>query len=48
MTRPAMIMRSIRVPKALWEEAKRLSDEREENLSDVIRQALERYVRSKR
>ena len=45
MTKPAMIMRSIRVPARLWSEAKAKADEREENLSDVIREALERYVR---
>ena len=43
--KPAMIMRSIRVPARLWTDAKAKADEREENLSDVIRDALERYVR---
>ena len=45
MTKPAMVMRSIRVPLRLWNEAKAKADEREENLSDVIREALERYVK---
>lgn len=40
-----MVMRSIRVPAALWEAAKAKADEREESISDVIREALERYVR---
>ena len=43
-----MVMRSIRVPLALWAAAKAKADERDENLSDVIREALERYVRSRR
>jgi hypothetical protein len=43
-----MVIRSIRVPEALWEEAKAKADERQENISDVVRQALERYVRSHR
>ncbi len=45
MARPPMILRSIRVPKKLWEEAMRVAEERDENLSDVIRRALERYVK---
>jgi hypothetical protein len=40
-----MVMRSIRVPLALWTAAKDKADERGENISDVIREALERYVR---
>lgn len=48
MSKPAMVMRSVRVPLRLWNEAKAKADEREENISDVIREALERYVRSKR
>jgi hypothetical protein len=45
--KPAMVMRSIRVPLALWTDAKAKADERDENLSDVIREALERYLRRK-
>jgi predicted DNA-binding protein len=48
MSKRPMVMRSIRVPLKLWEAAKRLADEREENISDVIREALERYVKGKR
>ena len=48
MAKPPMVMRAIRVPLRLWDEAKAKADEREENISDVIRAALERYVRSKR
>ena len=48
MAKPPMVMRAIRVPAKLWDAAKAKADEREENISDVIRRALERYVRSKR
>lgn len=47
MAKPSMVMRSVRVPLALWEAAKVKADERQENISDVIREALERYVRRK-
>lgn len=47
MTKPKMVMRSLRVPATLWEAAKAKADERQENLSDVLREALERYVRRK-
>jgi hypothetical protein len=43
-----MVMRSIRVPAALWEEAKAKADERKESISDVVREALERYVKARR
>lgn len=42
--KPRMVMRSLRVPEKLWEAAKAKADEREENISDVVRRALERYV----
>lgn len=45
--KPKMVMRSLRVPEKLWEAAKAKADEREENISDVIREALERYVKRK-
>jgi predicted DNA-binding protein len=45
MAKPSMVMRSLRVPEDLWERAKAKADERQENLSDVIREALERYVK---
>ncbi len=47
MAKPVMIMRSLRVPEALWLAAKAKADERQENISDVIREALERYVSRK-
>ena len=48
VAKPPMVMRSIRVPLKLWEAAKAKADEREENISDVVRDALERYVRRAR
>lgn len=45
VAKPPMVMRSIRVPAKLWAEAKAKADERQENLSDVLREALERYVK---
>jgi hypothetical protein len=39
-----MVMRSHRYPKKLYEAAMAKAAEREENLSDVLREALERYV----
>lgn len=47
MTRPSMTIRSLRVPAPLWEAARAKADERQENVSDVLRAALERYVRRK-
>ena len=44
VAKPPMVMRSIRVPKKLWDAAKNRADELEENVSDVIRAALEKYV----
>jgi predicted DNA-binding protein len=43
--KPIMVMRSLRVPLKLWEQAKVVADERDENISDVIREALEKYVK---
>ena len=48
VTKPPMVMRSIRVPLKLWEKAKRKADEREENISDVVRDALEKYAEDER
>lgn len=39
---------SFRVSKELRDAAAAKADERQENVSDVLREALERYVRSKR
>lgn len=40
-----MVMRSLRVPLPLWEAALAVAVKRQENISDVIREALERYVK---
>lgn len=40
--------RSIRVPEDLWRAAMAVADERGESVTDVLRRALERYVRSAR
>lgn len=45
MAKPPMIQKTYRVPVALYERAMEVAAEREENLSDVIREALERYVK---
>lgn len=42
--KPPMVMRSVRVPLRLWEAAKAKADGEELNISDVVREALERYV----
>jgi hypothetical protein len=45
MAKPPMVQKTYRVPKALYEAAMEKAAENEENLSDVIREALERYVK---
>ena len=47
MPRKRMIQRSIRVPDTLWNAALAKSIEREDNLSEIIRKALEKYVSAK-
>jgi len=42
-----MPIRSVRVPDGTWVAAQAKADERRENLSDVIRRALESYSRKK-
>jgi Arc/MetJ-type ribon-helix-helix transcriptional regulator len=42
-----MVMYSFRLPRSLRDAAKEKANERRENVSDVIREALERYVRKK-
>ena len=43
--RPGNPARAVRVEDALWHAAKARAAERGESVSDVIRRALERYVR---
>lgn len=42
---PATPNRTVRVPDELWEAAGRVAEDRGESLAEVIRRALERYVR---
>lgn len=42
---PKTPQRTVRVPDEVWLAAKEVADHRGESLSDVIRTALERYVR---
>lgn len=49
VAKPAMEVNiSFRLPRALRDAARAKADERGEDVSDVLRAALERYVRSKR
>lgn len=43
--RPENPARAVRIEDELWEAAKRRAAERGETVSDVIRRALQRYVR---
>lgn len=45
MAKPPMVKRTYYVPVKLYEAAMAKAEEREENLSDVIREALERYAK---
>lgn len=42
---PATPTHSVRVSDELWEAARKVAADRDETLADVIRRALERYVR---
>jgi len=42
---PATPKRGVRIPDELWQAAMRVARDRGETLSQVIRRALERYVR---
>lgn len=44
---PGTPKRTIRVPNELWDAASAKAAERGEHLSDVVRRALERYVKRK-
>lgn len=45
MSRPVKRPRSVKVSDELWQAAQATADERGEVLSEVIRAALERYVK---
>lgn len=40
-----MVKRTVFVPEKLWDEAKALADDAESNISTVVRELLERYVK---
>lgn len=42
---PGTTRRTVRVADPLWQAAQKKAEQREESLSDVIRKALERYVK---
>lgn len=42
---PKTPQRTVRVPDEVWNAAKAKADERGDNLSEVIRKALERYAK---
>ena len=42
---PKTPLRSVRIPDDLWQAAQTRAAERGESVSDVIRRALERYIR---
>lgn len=39
--------RSVRIEEELWEQAQKAAEERGDNLSAVIREALQRYINEK-
>ena len=45
MSREPMVPKAVRVPDKLWRTAQTKADKRGEYLSEVIRRALERYVK---
>lgn len=42
---PGTPRRTVRVPDEVWEAAQRKAEEKGDNLSEVIRKALERYAK---
>lgn len=44
MSKPAMIQKTYRIPAELYAAVMKKAEERQENVSDVIRKALERYA----
>lgn len=45
---PKTPLKSFRIPQALYEEAQRVAAERDESVSEVVRRALERYVKRRK
>lgn len=44
VAKPKMVMRSLRVPEKLWNDAKAKADEQDLNISDVVRELLAEWV----
>ncbi len=42
-----MVMRSLRVPEDLWDQAKEKADNQDQNISDVVRDLLAEWVKGK-
>jgi len=45
MAKPAMVQKTYRVPVVVYEAAMAKAEERQESISDVIRDALEKHVK---
>ena len=43
-----MVQKAVRVPQQLWDDAKTAAAKNDERISDVIRRALENYVKRNR
>ena len=48
MVKQPMVPRQVRVPEKLWDSAKEAAEKNDETISDVIRRALDTYVRRNR
>ena len=48
MVKQPMVPRQVRVPEKLWDTAKTAAEQNDETVSDVVRRALENYVRRNR
>lgn len=45
MVKQPMVARQVRSPAKLWDDAKAAAERNDETISDVIRRALEQYVK---
>ncbi|WP_193596065.1 hypothetical protein [Microbacterium sp. YJN-G] len=48
MGKEPLVVRNIRVARTLWDETKTAADRNGETVSDVIRRALQQYVKENR
>lgn len=46
--KPKTPLKSFRIPQALYEDAQRIAADRGESVSEIVRAALERYVKRNR